>query len=246
MAPTDHSEPGRGFSKDIERGPDVLGSHQNASNVSLPGGIGSTISSSNSSIIGDPDQPDTGDEWGPQHPCFPHMNPHVPIDSPEYNSTRIIRIRRDWLLEGDLAPTFSNIYPEILDPAGVSEQEFRRVVEKLNGELVPIFSPSDWRNILDGILGVLTGWVWDDFGLTSAKRRLKNLESWIERWNEQMEKTVGSEEGSMAPRIIPLRRTGYMNLDIQIPDPEISVSTSNPASRAGLPVEPEPAALASS
>jgi hypothetical protein len=111
-----------------------------------------------------------------------------------------------------LAPTFSNLYPEILDPAGVSEPEFRRIIEKLNGELVPIFSPNNWRNIVDGVLGLLTGWVWDDFGLTNTKSRLRHLESWIEKWNTEMEKTVGSEEGTTAPRIIPLRRTGYMNV----------------------------------
>jgi hypothetical protein len=162
--------------------------------------------------MGDPDQPDLGEEWGPQHPCFPHLNPHVPMDSADYASTRIIRVHRDWLVQGDLAPTFSNLYPEILDPAGISEQEFRRIIEKLNTELVLIFSPKNWRNIVDGVLGLLTGWVWDDLGLTNTKSRLRNLEAWIEKWNTEMEKTVGSEEGVIAPRIIPLRRTGYMNV----------------------------------
>ncbi|KAI0007800.1 Golgin subfamily A member 7/ERF4 family-domain-containing protein [Xylariaceae sp. FL0662B] len=244
MSPTDNDDPSRGYSKDLERGADVLG-HHHGSNLSLPDGI--SAMSSNSSIMGDPDQPDLGEEWGPQHPCFPHLNPHVPIDSPEYTSTRIIRIRRDWLVEGDLAPTFSNLYPEILDPAGVSEQEFRRVIEKLNGELVPIFTPYSWRNMLDAVLGLFTGWIWDDLGLTSAKTRLRNLESWIEKWNAEMEKTIGSEEGTIAPRIVPLRRTGYMNLDIQIPDPEIApATTSEPSgSRAGpnVPTEPRPATL---
>jgi hypothetical protein len=164
--------------------------------------------------MGDPDEPaDHGEEWGPQHPCFPHLNPHVPVDSPEYATTRIIRVRRDWLLQGDLAPTFSNLYPDILDPAGVSEHEFRRVIDKLNSELVPIFSPYNWRNILDGVLGVATGWLWDDFGFTAAKSRLRNLEKWIEQWNAEMEKTVGGgEEGVVPPKIVPLRRTGYMTV----------------------------------
>lgn len=163
--------------------------------------------------MGDPDEPaDHGEEWGPQHPCFPHLNPHVPVDSPEYTTTRIIRVRRDWLLEGDVAPTFSNLYPDILDPAGVSEQEFRRIIDKLNSELVPIFSPYDWRNILDGVLGVATGWLWDDFGFTAVKSRLRNLDKWIEQWNAQMEKTVGAEEGAVPPKIVPLKRTGYMTV----------------------------------
>lgn len=212
MSPIEDKDPSRGFSKDLERGPDVLGHHQNGSRVSLPNGMPSPTSSSDSSILGDPDQPDASDEWGPQHPCFPHLNPHVPLDSPEYTTTRIIRIRRDWLLEGDLAPTFSNLYPEILDPAGVSEQEFRRVIDKLNRDLVPIFNPYNWRNILDGILGLITGWIWDDLGFTNAKSKLNTLENWIENWNAEMEKTVGSEEGFLAPKIVPLRRTGYMSV----------------------------------
>lgn len=211
MASPENGDKERGFSQDLERGPDVLNvRHSTASRIS---GIGSAVSSSDSSIMGDPDQqPDFGEGWGPQHPCFPHLNPHVPIDSPEYTSTRIIRVRRDWLIQGDLAPTFSNLYPEILDPAGLSEQEFRRIIEKLNGELVPIFSPYSWRNLLDGVLGLATGWIWDDFGLTGAKSRLRNLEKWIEKWNLDMEKTANGEEGAIPPKIIPLRRTGYMTV----------------------------------
>ncbi|WDK15866.1 hypothetical protein CGRA01v4_07148 [Colletotrichum graminicola] len=238
----------RGPSKDLERGPDVLPRYSNASAGDAMG-IGSpisSISSSNSSIMGEELPPDMGEEWGPQHPCFPHLNPHVPVDSPEYRNTRIIRVRRDWLIEGDLAPTFSNLYPEILDPAGLSELEFRRIIDKLNGELIPIFSPYSWRNILDGLLGLMTGWLWDDLGFTGVKARLDRLERWIDQWNTEMEKTVGNEDGSMAPRIISLRKTGYMTLDIQIPDPEIAPAPSTPGgSRSeGLPMEPPPVAVA--
>ncbi|KAI0202870.1 Golgin subfamily A member 7/ERF4 family-domain-containing protein [Astrocystis sublimbata] len=241
MTSPNHDSSPRGLSTDLERGPSVLDPKYNRSNLSIPnGGIGSAISSSNSSIIGDPDQPGLGDEWGPQHPCYPHLNPYVPLESTEYQTTRIIRVRRDWLVAGDLAPTFSNMYPEILDPAGISEQEFRRVIEKLNGTLLPTFNPYNWRNILDGVLGVLTAWVWEDLGFTNAKTKLRELEKWIEKWNTEMEKTTGSDEAAIAPKIISLRRTGYMSLDFQIPNPEVSISNSEPASRSG-PSGSEPA-----
>lgn len=204
-----HDDPKPSYSQDLERGPDVM--DPRLSNVS-GGGIGSALSSTNSSIMGDDIQPDAAGEWGPQHPCYPHLNPHVPIDSAEYVTTRIIRIRRDWLLEGDLAPTFSNLYPEILDPAGLSEHEFRRIIEKLNGELIPAFNPFTFRNILDSVLGLVTGWVWDDFGLTAIKSRLNNLEKWIAQWNLEMEKTMSAEDGTMAPKLVSLRRTGYMSV----------------------------------
>lgn len=184
----------------------------NLSTTSLPHGIGPALSSNNTSIIGS-DGPvhHLGEEWGPQHPCYPHMNPHVPLSSPLYQTTRIIRIQRDWMMEGDLAPTFSNTYPEILDPAGVSEQEFRTIVDKVNSELVPAFSPWSVRNILDGVLGLLTGWIWDDMGLTGVKKRLQNVEKHLEDWNQQMQ--ARSKEGpGMAPKIVSLRRTGYMNV----------------------------------
>ncbi|KKY21549.1 hypothetical protein UCRPC4_g03653 [Phaeomoniella chlamydospora] len=153
--------------------------------------------------------------WGPQHPCFPHPNPHVPLNSPEYETTRIIRIRRDWMVKGDLAPTFSNLYPEILDPM-MPEDQFRSLVSKVNETLTAAFDPYSARNMVDSVLGLLTGWVWDDLGLASVKSRLKALEAWVEQWNMQ----YGVREGV---KIIPLRRTGYTTLDIQIPDPQVRV-----------------------
>lgn len=208
MPETDDPMPSYG--KDLERGPDIM--DPRISNVSAGDGIGSALSTTNSSIMGEDVEPDAAGEWGPQHPCYPHLNPHVPVDSPEYVNTRIIRIRRDWLIKGDLAPTFSNLYPEILDPAGLSEQEFRRIIEKLNGELIPAFDPYGLRNIIDTLLGLVTGWIWDDIGLTGIKSRLNSLEKWIEQWNLEMEKTIGTEDGTIPPKILPLRQTGYMTV----------------------------------
>ncbi|KAK3061235.1 hypothetical protein LTS18_006713 [Coniosporium uncinatum] len=51
-------------------------------------------------------------------------------------------------------------------------------------------------------------------GFAGVKRRLRALEAWIEKWNRE----AGAKEGVS---IIPLRRTGYLTLDIQIPDPQI-------------------------
>ncbi|KAH8658628.1 Golgin subfamily A member 7/ERF4 family-domain-containing protein [Tricladium varicosporioides] len=222
------------MSADLERGPDRAytpggtSAHPNASNTSLDAGIGPALSDSdNSSIIGSEGGGNAEDQWGPQHPCFPHMNSHVPLSSPLYQTTRIIRIRRDWMIAGDLAPTFSNLYPEILDPAGVSEQDFRQIIEKVNNELVPAFNPWGVRNMFDAMMGLVTGWLWDDFGLTAVKSRLNKVEQFLEEWNREMERK--SKEGAEnAPRIVPLRRTGYMNLDIQVPDPEISYPSSMP------------------
>lgn len=142
--------------------------------------------------------------WGPSHPCFPHPNPHVPLDSELYETTKIIRIKRDWMVRGDLAPTFANLYPEILDPL-VSEDDFRELVKKINDSLVAAFDPFTFRAWLDSVMGVATFWLWDDVGMSGVKRQLNELEAWIDRWNRD----VGEKE---AVKIIPLRRTGYLTV----------------------------------
>ena len=142
------------------------------------------------------------------------MNPHVPIDSPLYQTTRIIRVKRDWMVEGDLAPTFSNLYPEILDPAGVSEQHFRKLIEKINTELVETFRPWGLRNMFDVAMSLATGWVWDDLGFTGVKGRLRNVEKYLEEWNRDM--GGKSEDGpGNAPMVVPLWRTGYLNASLR-------------------------------
>lgn len=154
--------------------------------------------------------------WGPQHPCYPHLNPHVPLSSPLYQSTRVVRIRRDWMAAGDLAPAFSTLYPEILDPA-LPEQPFRDLITYINKHLLKAFSPWIARNWFDAGMGLLTGWLWDDLGMTGAKKKLSKLEQWIERWNRE----VGSAEGV---KVISLQRTAYLCLDMQIPDPQLGVA----------------------
>lgn len=163
------------------------------------------------------DHASVGEElaWGPSHPCYPHLNPHVPLNSAEYKETRIVRVRRDWMVKGDLAPTYSNLYPEILDPL-LAEQEFRNIVQHVNNTLIEAFDPFSTWNWVDGILGLATGWLWEDFRPGGVKGKLRKLETWLVEWN----RTVGCREGV---KIVPLRRTGYMSLDIQIPDPHIQL-----------------------
>ena len=98
----------------------------------------------------------------------------------------------------------------------MSEQEFRYTLQYINTTLVQAFDPFSSSNWFDGVLGFLTGWFWEDFRPTGIKGKLRELERWIESWNRE----VGSRDGV---KIISLRRTGYMNLDIQIPDPQVKV-----------------------
>lgn len=177
--------------------------------ISLPSRPGSIRSHRTGTAHGDEagaDNDDANSEyaWGPKHPCYPHTNPHVPVDSPLYHSTRIIRISRDWMQAGDLAPTFQNLYPEVLDPL-ISEDEFRSLIKHINDELVNAFDPLTWRAWVDAAMGVATLWLWEDLGCTKVKAKLRGVEKWIERWNRE----YGEREGV---RIIPLRRTGYLSV----------------------------------
>ena len=122
------------------------------------------------------------------------------------------------MIVGDLAPTYSNIYPEILDPI-LPEQEFRYIIDHINSTLIQAYDPYSAANWIDGVLGFLTGWFWEDLRGGGIKAELKKLEKWIEEWN----RTVGASDGV---KIIPLRRTGYMNIDIQIPDPQVRLVES--------------------
>jgi Golgin subfamily A member 7/ERF4 family len=79
-------------------------------------------------------------------------------------------------------------------------------------------------NWLDGILGFVTGWFWEDFRQSGIKGKLKELEKWLDQWN----RSVGMREGV---RIVSLRRTGYMNLDIVIPDPQVKVVSDDARER---------------
>jgi len=124
------------------------------------------------------------------------------------------------MIAGDLAPTFSNTYPEILEP-WVSEADFRMLIKNINEGLIAAFSPHGWRAWMDAVLGVATGWIWEDLGFAGVKKGVRGVEQIIEEWNGQRRNTLEKEEDVEVVRAIPLRRTGYLCLDIQIPDPHV-------------------------
>ena len=125
------------------------------------------------------------------------------------------------MLEGDLAPTFSHTYPEVLDP-WVSEPDFRTLIKSVNEGLIAAFSPYGWRAWIDTILGIATGWLYEDLGFAGVKKGTRNVELLIEEWNGQRRVGLDKEDEDLV-RAIPLRRTGYLCLDIQIPDPHVGV-----------------------
>lgn len=125
------------------------------------------------------------------------------------------------MIEGDLAPTFSHTYPEVLDP-WVSEEDFRILIKNVNERLITAFSPYGWRAWVDAVLGIATGWIYEDMGFAGVKKGARDVELFIEEWNGQRRKGFDKEEEELV-KAIPLRRTGYLTLDIQIPDPHVGV-----------------------
>lgn len=114
------------------------------------------------------------------------------------------------MIAGDLAPTFSNIYPEILEP-WVSDADFRELVQNVNDRLIKAFHPSGWRAWFDAIMGLATGWIWEDLGFSAVKKGLRDTEEWIERWNGREGKMAAEGEADSA-KVVPLRRTGYLSV----------------------------------
>ena len=127
------------------------------------------------------------------------------------------------MVVGDLAPCFSNTYPEILEP-WVSEADFRLLIKGVNERLIEAFNPMGWRAWVDAGLGLATGWLWEDFGGAGVKKRCKAAEEFVEQWNGARKQGVEKEEDEDLVRAIPLRRTGYLSLDIQIPDPKVGIA----------------------
>lgn len=154
--------------------------------------------------------------WGPNHPCFPHPNPHCAPESREARETRVIRVRRDWLSAGDLYPQYANLYPEILD-FHVSDEDFRFLIASINARVKTAFDPHTTRAWVDAAMGLVTGYIWDDLGLTGSKQGVKQLEAFVERWNAEKKK-AGKEVTLIQPRT-----TGFMTLDFVVPDPGIDV-----------------------
>ena len=69
-----------------------------------------------------------------------------------------------------------------------------------------------------------SGWIWEDLGFAAVKSQVRSVEQYLEDWNGSRRMTLEKEDEGELVRAIPLRKTGYLCLDIQIPDPHISLA----------------------
>lgn len=113
------------------------------------------------------------------------------------------------MIAGDLAPQYSNTYPEILEP-WVSEHDFRTLLARVNEGLLETFRVDGWRAWADMIAGVATGWLWEDFGgeKVRVKKGVRGVEAWIEEWNRRGGREIDGV------RCVSLRRTGYLSVSL--------------------------------
>lgn len=131
--------------------------------------------------------------------------------------TRTIKVQRDWLATSDTYPAYANLYPEILDPA-VSESDFRFLISNINSQIEQAFNPFTLRALFDSMMGLFTGFIWDDFGLSGSKTGQKSLERFVDNWNAQK-----AREG-LDVKLVQPRKTGFTVLDFIIPDPGIDLA----------------------
>ena len=85
------------------------------------------------------------------------------------------------------------------------------LVEKVNEGLIKAMNPWGPRNWLDALLGIVTGWLWEDFGLTSARKRVRQVEQVLGDWNSQRRKAGTDGEDEMV-RVVELQKTAYMTV----------------------------------
>ena len=109
------------------------------------------------------------------------------------------------------------------------------MIRGVNKGLESAFDPWGWRNVLDGVVGVATGWLSDDLGLSGGRRRVREVERWVDDWNRTWGGNGKGEKQGV--RVIPLSRTGFMTLDIEIPDPKLGEQPGGVDEVDGVKVE---------
>lgn len=156
------------------------------------------------------------EDAGPGH----YLNPHAPLGSLRAQSTRIVRVPRDYLLYGDLAPAFSVAYPSLLHPY-LPCASFHALVEEINRLLWEAYNPRNAWNLFDTVLALLTFWLSEHLYVPHhtkvspsrvtaclISQTLYSIEQLLERKNEEW-KVAGNPL-----QVVSLRRTAFLNVSI--------------------------------
>ncbi|KAJ8103849.1 Golgin subfamily A member 7/ERF4 family-domain-containing protein [Lipomyces tetrasporus] len=140
-------------------------------------------------------------------------NSHVPPGSPDAESTRIVRIHRDYVCARESnTPAFTPQFPGYPLSVFMTEIEFLDLIHEVNDQLDQAFYPLSPGNVIDGCIGVLTCSLCEFMYTSHHKRKVSELESFVERLNKEVYKVRGI-------KVISPMQTAYLSLDIQVPYP---------------------------
>ncbi|AMD20327.1 HDL417Wp [Eremothecium sinecaudum] len=179
--------------------------------------------------------------------CITHFpNIYHAANSKLFDSTRIVRIPRQFdktvhypyfseYLPGNEPAALRSTNDSGFNPFGIYDgqlfgktslsplsnyltaEQFREIVSEINEYLREGYQVHPYISILHNVADALTFNIWSRlFGLFSSESPLQRLEEYIEQVNER---SLFKDNGL---RMISLRRSGYLSLDIEIPKPELA------------------------
>ncbi|KAK7204362.1 Golgin subfamily A member 7/ERF4, partial [Myxozyma melibiosi] len=118
----------------------------------------------------------------------------------------IVRIHRDYATPRERdTPTFVDAYPGFPLSLYMREGEFADLIAEVNYMLDLAFSPRAWGNVVDAVLGVASCWLSEVFYKSYHKRKILELEGFLEELNAEVYAPRGI-------RVISLRRSAFMSL----------------------------------
>ncbi|ODV81604.1 uncharacterized protein CANTADRAFT_45198 [Suhomyces tanzawaensis NRRL Y-17324] len=101
-----------------------------------------------------------------------------------------------------------------LVPGWLSVEEFTAIVTRINQLLYDALNPFDYRNAFQSVLDVMSGGTLSLLVNPYSKKKLLELESYIDT-----DVNVKLAEKCKGLKVIPLRQSGYLSLDFQVPRP---------------------------
>lgn len=151
----------------------------------------------------------------PQFSIFPlGEEPNAIIDNSASGTLKTFKIAGEYDENFFGQTSLTPLVPDL-----IASDELVSIVTRINRDLFEAFDPYSVWNVLDNILELITGTFYSKIVNTfifdtHCKRKLAQLELYIEELNKKY-----SLKDGKGFKIISLRRSAYLSLDIEIPRP---------------------------
>ncbi|CAH2351150.1 ras modification protein Erf4p [[Candida] railenensis] len=151
----------------------------------------------------------------PQFSIFPlGEEPNAIIENSASGTLKTYKIEGEYDVNFFGQTSLTPLVPDL-----ITSDELILIVTRINRELYEAFDPYSVWNALDNILELITGTFYSKIVNTfifetHCKRKLAQLELYIEELNKKYSNIEGK-----GFKIISLRRSAYLSLDIEIPRP---------------------------